>query len=89
MDTWAYRRGVKLDVSRPGKPTDNPFVESLNGRFCDGFLDIHSTGVSKNWFDTLEEVKAALETWRVEYNTERPRVRLRDTAYCAGDENAR
>ena len=69
LDAWAYRRGVKLDFSRPGKPTDNPFVESLNGRFRDEFLSVH-------WFDTLEEVKAALETWRMEYNTERPHTSL-------------
>ncbi len=69
LDAWAYHHGVKLAFSRPGKPADNPFVESLNGRFRDEFLDVH-------WFETLGEVKAALEVWRVDYNTERPHTSL-------------
>ena len=86
------RRGVKRDFSRPGKSTDNPLVESLNGRFRDEFLSVH-------WFETLEEVKAALALWRMEYNTERahrksaPKERTerahRTSAPFAGDENAR
>ena len=50
MDLWAYRSGVKIDFSRPGKPTDNAFCESFNGTFRSECLDI-------NWFQTLAEAK--------------------------------
>jgi putative transposase len=65
LDAWAYRNGVQLEFSRPGKPTDNAFVESFNGRFRDECLDQH-------WFASLEEVRQTVEAWRIEYNTERP-----------------
>jgi putative transposase len=65
LDTWAYRNGVQLEFSRPGKPTDNAFVESFNGRFRDECLNQH-------WFTSLEEVRQTVEAWRIEYNTERP-----------------
>ena len=41
MDLWAYHRGVTLDFSRPGKPTDNAFIESFNGKFCQECLNTH------------------------------------------------
>jgi putative transposase len=69
LDAWAYRRGVKLCFSRPGKPTDNTFVESFNGRLWDECLSAH-------WFESLEEARAVLEAWRKEYNTERPHSSL-------------
>ena len=65
LDAWAYRHGVQLEFSRPGKPTDNAFAESFNGRFRDECLDQH-------WFASLEEARRVIEAWRVEYNTERP-----------------
>ena len=65
LDAWAYRNGVQLEFSRPGKPTDNAFAESFNGRFRDECLDHH-------WFASLEEARRIVEDWRVEYNTERP-----------------
>lgn len=65
LDAWAYRHRVQLEFSRPGKPTDNAFAESFNGRFRDECLDQH-------WFASLEEARQAIEAWRVEYNTERP-----------------
>ncbi len=65
LDAWAYRNGVQLEFSRPGKPTDNAFVESFNGRFRDECLNQH-------WFASLEEVRKTVEGWRIEYNTERP-----------------
>ena len=65
LDAWAYRNGVQLEFSRPGKPTDNAFVESFNGRFRDECLNQH-------WFVSLEEVRQTVEAWRIEYNTERP-----------------
>ena len=65
LDAWAYQNGVQLEFSRPGKPTDNAFAESFNGRFRDECLNLH-------WFASLEEVRQTVEAWRIEYNTERP-----------------
>jgi len=65
LDAWAYQHGVRLEFSRPGKPTDNAFAESFNGRFRDECLNQH-------WFASLEEARQIIEAWRVEYNTERP-----------------
>jgi len=65
LDAWAYRNGVQLEFSRPGKPTDNAFVESFNGHFRAECLDCH-------WFASLEEARQTIEAWRIEYNTERP-----------------
>ena len=65
LDAWAYRKGVTLCFSRPGKPTDNAFVESFNGRLRQECLNTH-------WFETIKQAQAALEGWRQEYNTERP-----------------
>jgi putative transposase len=69
LDAWAYRRGVKLCFSRPGKPTDNAFAESFNGRLREECLNTH-------WFGSLEEARSVLEAWRKEYNTERPHSAL-------------
>ncbi len=52
MDLWAYRNGVKIDFSRPGKPTDNAFCESFNGTFRAECLDA-------NWFQILARSNAA------------------------------
>jgi putative transposase len=65
MDLWAYQNGVKIDFSRPGKPTDNAFVESFNGTLRAECLDTH-------WFATLAEAKESIEAWRREYNESRP-----------------
>ena len=65
LDAWAHRHGVQLEFSRPGKPTDNAFIEAFNSRFRDECLNLH-------WFDSLEEVQTTIEAWRVDYNTERP-----------------
>ena len=54
-DVSAYQRGVTLDFSRPGKPTDNAFVEAFNGRFREEYLNAH-------WFLSLAD---ALEKWRI------------------------
>ena len=71
MDLWAYQNGVKIDFSRPGKPTDNAFIESFNGTFRDECLNVH-------WFETLAEAKQLIETWRQEYNESRPHRALKD-----------
>jgi len=65
MDLWAYQNAAKIDFSRPGKPTDNAFVESFNGTFRAECLDAH-------WFADLDEAKQLIESWRREYNESRP-----------------
>ncbi len=69
MDFWAYHHQVRIDFSRPGKPTDNAYVESFNGTSRAECLDVH-------WFATLPESKHLIETWRREYNESRPHPSL-------------
>ena len=69
LDLWAYDNGVTLDFSRPGKPTDNPFIESFNGSFRDECLNAH-------WFLSLDDARDKVEFWRQEYNTFRPHSSL-------------
>jgi putative transposase len=69
LDLWAYHHKVQLDFSRPGKPTDNGFVESFNGSLRDECLNV-------NWFESLDEASAIIEAWRVEYNESRPHMAL-------------
>jgi transposase InsO family protein len=57
LDAWAYRRGVELHFIRPGKPVDNAFIESFNGRFRDECLN-------ENWFVDLDDARTKIETWR-------------------------
>jgi putative transposase len=65
LDLWAYTNGVTLDFSRPGKPTDNAYIEAFNGRFRAKCLNAH-------WFLTLNDARSKLEDWRRYYNEERP-----------------
>lgn len=69
FDRWAYENNVTLDYSRPGKPTDNPFIESFNGSFRDECLNV-------NWFMSLEDAEEKIETWRQDYNHFRPHSSL-------------
>jgi putative transposase len=71
MDRWAYDHLVTMDYSRPGKPTDNPFVESFNGSFRDECLNAH-------WYLSLEDAVEKIEAWRQEYNHYRPHSSLGD-----------
>ena len=71
LDAWAYQRGVKLNFIRPGKPVDNSFIESFNGKFRDECLNDH-------WFTSLDEARRIIEDWRVDYNNERPHTSLGD-----------
>jgi putative transposase len=57
LDLWAWSRGVTLDFSRPGKPTDNAFIESFNGSFRAECLDA-------SWFLSLEDARSRCEAWR-------------------------
>lgn len=69
LDKWASQKGIKLHFSRPGKPTDNAFIESFNGKVRDEFLNLH-------WFLSLEQMKSKAMDWSEEYNTERPHSSL-------------
>jgi putative transposase len=71
LDLWAYHHKVRIDFSRPGTPTDNPFVESFNGSLRDECLNAH-------WFESLEEAAATTEAWRQDYNETRPHQSLKD-----------
>lgn len=71
LDRWAYENKVTLDFSRPGRPTDNPFIESFNGSFRDECLNT-------NWFLSLQDARAKIELWRRDYNSYRPHSSLQD-----------
>jgi len=73
LDTWAYRAGVSLHFIRPGKPVDNAYIESFNGRFRDECLNEH-------WFLTMTRARRIIESWRIEYNTVRPHSSLGNIA---------
>jgi putative transposase len=64
LDAWAAQHGVHLHFIQPGKPVQNAFVESFNGKFRDECLNEH-------WFLTLQEAQLVIEAWRREYNEER------------------
>jgi putative transposase len=65
LDESCYLRGVKLDFIRPGKPTENGFIESFNGRLRDECLNV-------NEFATLDDARAVLRSWQHDYNHHRP-----------------
>lgn len=69
MFFWSQETGIKLDFTQPGKPTQNAFVESLNGKFRNECLNLH-------WFRTLEEARYEIEQWRSHYNEIRPHSSL-------------
>jgi putative transposase len=65
LEDWAYARGVQLDFIRPGKPVENAFIESFNGRLRDECLNVHQ-------FLSIHDAKAKIEAWRVDDNQRRP-----------------
>lgn len=69
MDQWANAKQVKLDFIRPGKPNDNAFIESFNGKFRNECLN-------ENWFLSLEDARRTIGEWRVDYNEHRPHSSL-------------
>lgn len=69
VDLWAYRCKVRIDFSRPGKPTDNAFIETFNGSLRDECLNLH-------WFETMAEARSMIEAWRKDYNESRPHMAL-------------
>ena len=70
LDEWAHRNNVKLNFSRPGKPTDNAFIESFNGR-------LRQECLNQNWFISLANAKEIVEAWRQDYNQQRPHSSLK------------
>ena len=66
MVAWAHERGVQLRLIQPGKPNQNAYIESFNGRLRDECLNEH-------WFPSLLHARTAIEIWRREYNEERPK----------------
>jgi putative transposase len=71
LDHWAYTHRVELDYSRPGKPTDNAFIEAFNSL-------VRRECLSQHYFSTLDEARHLLEAWREEYNNHRPHGSLGD-----------
>ena len=69
MLNWAHRKDIALRLIEPGKPNQNAYVESFNGRFRDECLNEH-------WFVSLAHARAVIEAWRQEYNDERPKRSL-------------
>jgi putative transposase len=69
LDYWAYRNDVKIDFTRPGKPTDNAHIESFNAR-------VRQECLSQHWFMNLEDARTTLRDWREDYNNHRPHSSL-------------
>ena len=69
MLTWAHRNGIELRLIELGKPNQNAYVESFNGRLRDECLNEH-------WFTSLNHARTVIENWRREYNGERPKKSL-------------
>jgi putative transposase len=71
LDQWSYETGIPLDFIEPGKPQQNGYVESFNGKFRDECLNEH-------WFSNVAEARDIIEEWRVDYNEVRPHSSLND-----------
>jgi len=69
LDVWAYGAKVQLSFIRPGKPNENAYIESFNGKFRDECLN-------EDWFLTMAHARRIIEAWRIEYNVERPHSSL-------------
>jgi putative transposase len=73
LDAWAYENGVRLHFIQPGKPIQNCFVESFNGKFRDECL-------SEHWFRDIPHARRIIEAWRRDYNEVRPHSALGNLA---------
>jgi putative transposase len=71
LDAWAYQRQIYLRFIRPGKPVDNAYIESFNGKFRDECLN-------ENWFMSLDHARQVIEEWRMDYNNKRSHSLLND-----------
>ena len=76
MDAWAYAHDVRLDFIRPGKPVENAFIESFNGKLRDECLNSHV-------FASVTEAQKILDAWREDYNLVRPHSSLHDRTPAA------
>ena len=76
MDAWAYAHDVRLDFIRPGKPVENAFIESFNGKLRDECLNSHI-------FASVAEARVVLDAWREDYNAVRPHSALQDRTPAA------
>jgi putative transposase len=88
LDAWATRNKVQLRFIDPGRPMQNAYIESFNGRFRDECLNQY-------WFLSLEEAREVIEVWREDYNQQRPHSSLRQQTpaefarWCAQNEEAK
>ncbi|MBB3937082.1 putative transposase [Aureimonas phyllosphaerae] len=69
LDQWAYLNKVELDFWRPGKPTDNAFIEAFNAR-------LGSECLNASWFLSIADARSRIEAWRNDYNHHRPHTSL-------------
>jgi putative transposase len=69
LDQWAYENGVRLETIRPGRPMENGYIESFNGKMREECLN-------QSWFTDLADARERIEAWRVDYNTRRPHSAL-------------
>jgi putative transposase len=76
FDAWAYLHGIAVDFIRPGKPVENAYIESFNGRLRDECPNSH-------WFEGLDDARRATQDWRRDYNDVRPHSALGDLAPSA------
>jgi putative transposase len=82
LDQWAYNNHIELDFSRPGKPTDNAFIESFNA-------SVRKELLNTSWFDTLEAARRSARSWRRDYNEIRPHRSLANKTPKAFAESAK
>lgn len=69
LDQWAYLNKVELDFSRPGKPTDNAYIEAFNSR-------LRQECLNASWFMSMDDARMRIEEWRCDYNQNRPHSAL-------------
>jgi putative transposase len=69
LDQWAYLNGVEIDFSRPGKPSDNAYIEAFNAR-------LRQECLNSSWFLSMADARERIEAWRADYNEERPHTAL-------------
>ena len=69
LDQWAYWNRVELDFSRPGKPTDNAFIEAFNA-------NLRTECLNASWFLSMADARTRIEAWRMDYTETRPHTSL-------------
>ena len=85
LDQWAYLNGVEIDFSRPGKPTDNAYIEAFNSR-------LRAECLNASWFLSMADARDRIEEWRTDYNEDRPHTAhggLTPSAFAKQANNAR